>query len=163
MTEVNKASIEGLPTVARSQSTQAANGVSASKYGTPGTPINEDGQVLGPEGDKERSIIKAALSIAEICVSSFRFSPELFSVFPDTLVEAPTERTSDDVSNSNNESELEDVVPNISLRSINAVITHLPAIEAARAMITAEMESMVVQGLKDLVILLILYRILLMN
>lgn len=76
---------------------------------------------------------------------------ELFSVSADTLVEAPTERTSDDVPNSNSEAELEDAVPNISLRSINAVITHLPAVEAARAKVTAEMESMVVQGLKDLV------------
>jgi conserved oligomeric Golgi complex subunit 5 len=71
-------------------------------------------------------------------------------------VEAPTERISDDISNSNNETELEDAVPNISLRSINAVITHLPAVEAARAKITAEMESMVVQGLKYLVRLLTL-------
>jgi hypothetical protein len=51
--------------------------------------------------------------------------------------------------------EVDDAAPNISLRSINAVITHLPAVEAARAKITAEMESMVVQGLKDLVTLLI--------
>lgn len=66
-------------------------------------------------------------------------------------MEAPTERTSDELSNPNNEGELEDAVPNISLRSINAVITHLPAVEAARVKITADMERMVVQGLKDLV------------
>ena len=64
MTEVNKANVDGPTTVARSRSVQVANGVPAPK---PGTPINEDGQVFGPEGDKERSIIKAALSIAEIC------------------------------------------------------------------------------------------------
>lgn len=78
-------------------------------------------------------------------------SLEFHSVSADALVEAPVERTNDEVSNSNNEPETEDAVPNISLRSINAVITHLPAIETARAKITAEMEGMVVQGLKDLV------------
>ena len=71
MTEVNKASTDGPTNVARSHSIQVANGVTASK---PGTPINEDGQVFGPEGDKERSIIKAALSIAEICVFLSRFT-----------------------------------------------------------------------------------------
>ena len=65
MTEVNKANVDGPTTVARSRSVQVANGVTTPK---PGTPVNEDGQVFGPEGDKERSIIKAALSIAEICV-----------------------------------------------------------------------------------------------
>lgn len=79
------------------------------------------------------------------------FHPEFFSISADALVEAPTERTNDDVSNSNSEMELEDAVPNISLRSVNAVITQLPAVDAARVKITAEMESMVVQGLKDLV------------
>ena len=82
------------------------------------------------------------------------FPSEFFSVSADALVEAPTERASDDVSNSNSEAELEDVVPNISLRSINAVITHLPAVEAARGKVTTEMENMVIQGLKDLVSLL---------
>lgn len=90
-----------------------------------------------------------------MCVTIL-FPSEFFSVSADTLVEAPTERTNDDVPNSNSEAELEDAVPNISLRSINAVITHLPAVEAARAKVTAEMESMVVQGLKDLVCLLTL-------
>ena len=78
-------------------------------------------------------------------------SLEFLLVPADALVEAPVERTNDEVSDSNNEPEPEDSAPNISLRSINAVITHLPAVEAARAKITAEMESMVVQGLKDLV------------
>jgi len=64
MTEVNKASVDGPTTVARSHSAQVVNGVTASKLGT---PTNEDGRVFGPEGDKERCIIKAALSIAEIC------------------------------------------------------------------------------------------------
>jgi hypothetical protein len=67
MTEVNKASLDGPTAVARSHSTQVANGVAAS------TPINEDGQAFGPEGDKERSIITAALSIAEICALVSRF------------------------------------------------------------------------------------------
>ena len=90
-----------------------------------------------------------------MCVTTL-FPLEFFSVAADTLVEAPTERTSDDVSISNSETELEDAVPNISLRSIHAVITHLPAVEAARGKVTAEMEIMVVQGLKDLVRLLTL-------
>lgn len=63
MTELNRASIDGPANVVRSQSVQVANGVATSKSGT---STNEDGQVFGPEGDKERSIIKAALSIAEI-------------------------------------------------------------------------------------------------
>jgi hypothetical protein len=70
MTEVNKSSVDGPTAVARSHSAQV--GATASK---PGTPINEDGQVFGPEGDKERSVIKAALSIAEICALPFCFPP----------------------------------------------------------------------------------------
>ena len=68
MSEVNKASTDGSAVVSRSQS---ANGVPASKLGT---PINEEGQVFGPEGDKERNITKAALSIAEICALPSRGS-----------------------------------------------------------------------------------------
>jgi hypothetical protein len=79
-------------------------------------------------------------------------SLEFLSVSADTLVEAPVERINDELPSSNNEQEPEDAVPNISLRSINAVITHLPAVEVARAKITSEMEGMVVRGLKDLVI-----------
>lgn len=81
---------------------------------------------------------------------------EFLSVSADALVEAPVEQTNDELSNSNNEPEPDDAIPNISLRSIHAVITHLPAVEAARAKVTTEMESMVVQGLKDLVVALTL-------
>lgn len=72
------------------------------------------------------------------------------------MTEAPAERSNDDVSDSNSETESEDAVPNISLRSINAVITHFSATEVARANVTTEMESMVVQGLKGHVIVLTL-------
>lgn len=81
---------------------------------------------------------------------------EFLSVSADALVEAPVERIDDELASSNNESEPEDAIPNISLRSIHTVITHLPAVEAARAKVTTEMESMVVQGLKDLVVALTL-------
>jgi len=80
MTEVNKSSVDGPTTMARSHSAQVAHGVAAPK---PGTPINEDGQVFGPEGDKERSIIKAALSIAEICALPLCF-PQSSSQFLQT-------------------------------------------------------------------------------
>jgi hypothetical protein len=76
MVEVDKACIDGPTTVARSHSTQVSNGVTAYKFGV---PINEDGQVFGPEGDKERSIIKAALSITEICRFHLVFSRVLLS------------------------------------------------------------------------------------
>ena len=44
-----------------------------------------------------------------------------------------------------------DAVPSVGghipLRSVNAVATHIPFIESARSKITAEMESMVLEGL----------------
>ncbi|KAG8987965.1 hypothetical protein FRB94_007800 [Tulasnella sp. JGI-2019a] len=88
------------------------------------SPAIEEG--IGPEGDRERNIAKAAISIAELTSLS---TPE-----------SAAKRTSDSL----------DALPPIPLRSINAVVRHLPGIEAARVKITEEMENMLRDGLEDL-------------
>ena len=105
--------------------------------------------MFGPEGEQGGSIIKAALSIAEICVFLSRFTMDSSQFLQTPWWKLPlSEETTTYL--------LEDGVPNISLCSVHAVITHLPAVEAARAKVTAEMENMVVRGLQYLVMLLIL-------
>jgi hypothetical protein len=66
-----------------------------------------------------------------------------------TLLETPTDSASD-VTAAPSESEESALVP-IPLRSIRAVARHIPAIDAAHAKITEEMESMVLTGLATLV------------
>ncbi|KAF8512431.1 Golgi transport complex subunit 5-domain-containing protein, partial [Gautieria morchelliformis] len=86
------------------------------------------------EGEKERNLAKAALSIAELA----------------SLLEDSTPR-SNSPAHSSHESESstadEQAVP---LRSVNAVTAYFPAIDAARAYVTTEMENMVVSGLATL-------------
>ncbi|KAG8858013.1 hypothetical protein FRB96_005504 [Tulasnella sp. 330] len=105
----------------------ATNGKSIA---TPPTARSSAGSVveegIGPEGDRERNIAKAAISIAELTSLS---APE------------PSTKPSPGAS---------DVLPPIPLRSINAVMRHLPGIEASRVKITEEMENMLRDGLEDL-------------
>ncbi|KAG8943050.1 hypothetical protein FRC04_003261 [Tulasnella sp. 424] len=78
------------------------------------------------EGERERTVAKAALSIAELTALC---NPEVSKLGSAELL-AP-------------------VAP-IPLRSINAVTQHIPGIDAARVKITEEMENMLRDGLQNL-------------
>ncbi|KAF7375982.1 ACT domain-containing protein [Mycena sanguinolenta] len=81
--------------------------------------------VLGdPEDEKERTIAKAALSIAELVA----------------LLDGPVPRPTNSEGSGSG----------IPLRSINAVAAHVPFIEDARTKVTTEMENMVLMGLTTL-------------
>ncbi|KAF8908809.1 Golgi transport complex subunit 5-domain-containing protein [Mucidula mucida] len=75
------------------------------------------------EDARERTIAKAALSIAE-----------LGSLIDDDIPD----------------SELSENSPRISLRSVNVVAAHIPYIEQAREIVTTEMRNMVLSGLTSL-------------
>lgn len=47
--------------------------------------------------------------------------------------------------------EMDVVIPPISLRSINAVSSHIPVVQAAREQIVTEMENMLIVGVQELV------------
>ncbi|KZT57143.1 hypothetical protein CALCODRAFT_483362 [Calocera cornea HHB12733] len=92
-------------------------------------PAQENGngvlEVL--EGDKERAIAKAALSIAELV--SLYSSPSEAS--PDSETASPG-------------------TPRVALNQVRAVARHIPFIESSRTRVTTEMETMVSYGLRDL-------------
>ncbi|KAI5123858.1 hypothetical protein M0805_005675 [Coniferiporia weirii] len=104
-----------------------------SRSSVSGRKTPDDLSSLGSEGEKERAIAKAALSVAELVA----------------LLDPPAEPSSKDA-------DVDDVyredaeTSEIPLRSIRAVTGHVPAIEAARAKITTEMETMVLTGLASL-------------
>ncbi|KIJ39463.1 hypothetical protein M422DRAFT_210357 [Sphaerobolus stellatus SS14] len=93
-------------------------------------------ELIGDEGEKERNLAKAALSIAELTLLL-----EDNAARPSSPATAPE-------SDSDSDSFLEDEA--IPLRSINAVTAYLPAIEASRTKVSYEMETMVIQGLATL-------------
>lgn len=104
---------------------------------------------------KERTIAKAALTIAELGRSLCRNACLLLTIFDEvsllegTLDEdfpAQTIRDEDDSSRAD-----EDDVQDISLRSISAVAAYESFIQDARTRVTVEMERMVLSGLKSLV------------
>ncbi|KAJ7287365.1 Golgi transport complex subunit 5-domain-containing protein [Mycena rebaudengoi] len=116
------------------------------------TSNNEDGKsgiskksdshvnILGqdPEDEKERTIAKAALSIAElVALLDGPITP------PET---APLQSTVADAEGTNPENS----GSGIPLRAINAVASHVPFIEDARTKVTNEMENMVLTGLTTL-------------
>ncbi|KAF9467272.1 Golgi transport complex subunit 5-domain-containing protein [Collybia nuda] len=104
------------------------------------------GQGHDLEDEKERTIAKAALSIAELAA----------------LLDGPGEQPSiplqeyrlSDGTNNTESTTLSNDIDNsgtrISLRSIETVAAHVPFIEYARAKVTSEMESMVLTGLTTL-------------
>ncbi|KZO99399.1 hypothetical protein CALVIDRAFT_553311 [Calocera viscosa TUFC12733] len=89
------------------------------------THANGTSEVL--EGDKERAIAKAALSIAELV--SLYSSPS----------ETPPEPDSEPSSSTR-----------VPLNQVRAVARYVPAVETARLKVTTEMETMVSNGLRDL-------------
>ncbi|KAJ7594725.1 Golgi transport complex subunit 5-domain-containing protein [Mycena floridula] len=87
------------------------------------------------EDEKERTIAKAALSIAELV----------------SLLEGPNESKDVSPERSDVSAQLEsDTGTTIPLRSITAVAAHVSFIEDARSKVTSEMESMVLNGLMTL-------------
>jgi hypothetical protein len=86
---------------------------------------------LDYEGEKERSLAQAALTIAELgdLLETSSDAPELIL---DGMPPADARLSPSG---------------HIPLRSINAVAVHVPSIESARSKVTTEMESMVLEGL----------------
>ncbi|KAF5385847.1 hypothetical protein D9615_002395 [Tricholomella constricta] len=118
-----------------------ANAVRSAKVDTSDAiGLSTQGQDL--EDEKERTIAKAALSIAELVA----------------LLDGPNigkhatvlSRSREGRTNANTNGEAVTDEQGVALRSINAVGAHVPFIEDARAKITNEMESMVLTGLTSL-------------
>lgn len=106
----------------------------------------------GYEGEKERNLAKAALSIAELGRHiPFIHSLEILTIMAASLLDDSMPRPNSPT-NSSHESERsisdDSTIP---LRSVNAVTAYLPAIDKARAQVTTEMENMVVSGLATMV------------
>lgn len=76
------------------------------------------------------------------------YSVALLEDIPDENM--PTQQKESDDSGSKSDDD-DDTVKDISLRSINAVSAYEPFVQDARARVSAEMESMVLTGLKTLV------------
>ncbi|KAF9071043.1 Golgi transport complex subunit 5-domain-containing protein [Rhodocollybia butyracea] len=92
--------------------------------------------ILGDAGDeKERTIAKAALSIAELVA---------LIDGPGTLDPIPDSPHTDSLAKSSLYGH------NFNLRSIHTIASHIPFIEDARQKVTSEMENMVVTGLTTL-------------
>jgi hypothetical protein len=109
-----------------------------------------------PEDEKERSVAKAARSIAELGASlNSRSVSFLTRVDPFLIVTLLDEPTGVKVSQSVDAAGSKMLNPvlhdSINLRSINAVACHVPFIEEARVRVTTTMESMVESGLNSLV------------
>ncbi|KAI0267074.1 Golgi transport complex subunit 5-domain-containing protein [Gloeopeniophorella convolvens] len=106
----------------------------------PGTPMADGRRSATPgleqEGEKERALAQAALTIAEL--------NDLLEITPDTYSAG-----AEDVPPASEEPAL---APSgrIALRSIAAVSAHLSFIESARAKVTADMETMVLEGLAQI-------------
>ncbi|KZT26804.1 hypothetical protein NEOLEDRAFT_1177385 [Neolentinus lepideus HHB14362 ss-1] len=117
----------------------AVDGVSEASANGTATPS----RATDHEEEKERTIVKAALSIAEL-TALLDVSPEA-----ETDKSYSPENRPDPAATEADENESIDgsMVP---LRSIHAVAAHVPFIEASRARITTEMENMVVTGLATL-------------
>ncbi|KAJ6558556.1 Golgi transport complex subunit 5-domain-containing protein [Mycena vulgaris] len=107
-------------------------------------PKKSDSQlsVLGqdPEDEKERTIAKAALSIAELVALLDGPEPQMASAENNAIQSAHAVA----------EAASEESRPTVPLRSVNAVAAHVPFIEDARTKVTSEMENMVMTGLTTL-------------
>lgn len=102
----------------------------------------ESSQGVDHEDEKERTIAKAALSIAELVA------------LLDGPVDFPASGYLDEKHGppeSQEQEEYLDTDITIPLRSINVVAARVPFIEDARTKVTTEMESMVLTGLNTLV------------
>ncbi|KAH9023597.1 Golgi transport complex subunit 5-domain-containing protein [Lactarius deliciosus] len=114
-----------------------ANGAGAQPKVPPSSAVLDSRRSATPgldyEGERERSLAQAAVTIAEL--------GDLLEISPDepTAIseEAPPVSTGPSSSR------------HIPLRSINAVAVYIPFIDSARSEVTADMESMVLEGLSQ--------------
>lgn len=131
------------PTSVRSPPPTSPNAISP-----PPTGLNINTAIatanLEPEGDLERVVSQAALYVAELAT--------LTADDPSTSTSSPA-RTEPDVQDESSADDGIQTPETINLKSISLVERQLPAINAARARINAEMENMVLAGLDSLVCL----------
>ncbi|KAF8510569.1 Golgi transport complex subunit 5-domain-containing protein [Hysterangium stoloniferum] len=121
--------------VARRLEFQMSEFNKAKEEKTPNADIKSSNGANGEhEGEKERNLAKAALSIAELT---------------SLLEDAPPPPPSPTESHVDPEDPLASDVKPIPLRSVNAAMSYVPAIDAAHKQVTAEMESMVMSGLAN--------------
>lgn len=118
LTEMNKSEGAEIDIGKTSKEVSGSSGVSdVNRSGTPALADIED--------EKERTIAKAALTVAELTALLDDSQPE----------------SSQDVS---------DTPKKVPLSSIRVVAAHLPYVDSARARITSDMEAMIMTGLGDL-------------
>lgn len=101
------------------------------------------------EGEKERALAQAALSVAEIGALEFHANfgacmTEHGRVALGDLLEVPPPDTDDESS-----------PPRISLRDIQTISAHIPFVEASRTKVAADMENMILNGLAETVCALV--------
>jgi hypothetical protein len=124
----------------------------------------------GEEDEKERTIAKAALSIAELgqyfiiisrhffthlstsvlCVVALLDGPNITDT-PETVLDSQPTHPPDGEGELEGEDPTNNNITYIPLRSVNAVAAHIPFIEDAREKVTGEMQAMVLTGLTTLV------------
>ncbi|KAH7924634.1 hypothetical protein BV22DRAFT_1090567 [Leucogyrophana mollusca] len=131
--ELQMSELAGYDTVDAGGNRQSAKNAN----GRPGDDLADGDPTLDHQNEKERTIAKAALTIAE--------SVALLDT-PDDSDSASNKEptTSVKVIDSANQA------TNIPLSSVNAVAAHIPFIDDSRAKVTGEMESMVLSGLTTL-------------
>ncbi|KIM91987.1 hypothetical protein PILCRDRAFT_809983 [Piloderma croceum F 1598] len=104
----------------------------------------------GEEDEKERTIAKAALSIAELV--ALLDGPSTTTDAPETTADTQPAGPLDGEGNLEKDDPTATTKDTtyIPLRSVNAVAAHIPFIEDAREKVTAEMQAMVLTGLSTL-------------
>ncbi|KAH9032641.1 Golgi transport complex subunit 5-domain-containing protein [Lactarius hengduanensis] len=114
-----------------------ANGAGAQSKAPPSSAVLDGRRSATPgldyEGERERSLAQAAVTIAEL--------GDLLETSPDEPTAISEEAPPVDAGPSSSR--------HIPLRSINAVAVHIPFIDFARTKVTADMESMVLEGLSQ--------------
>ncbi|KAH9018023.1 Golgi transport complex subunit 5-domain-containing protein [Lactarius pseudohatsudake] len=114
-----------------------ANGAGAQSKAPPSSAVLDGRRSATPgldyEGERERSLAQAAVTIAEL--------GDLLETSPDEPTAISEEPSPVDAGPSSSR--------HIPLRSINAVAVHIPFIDLARTKVTADMESMVLEGLSQ--------------
>lgn len=112
----------------------------------PTKPLSATYEDLGDE--KERTIAKAALTIAELSwLTLLRLQAPSKTAYPATLYEDPIEPGLEGEERPSPGF----YTGRISLRSVNVVNNHIPSVENARLTVTSQMETLVLSGLETLV------------
>jgi hypothetical protein len=152
---INRAHVAAPPSVA---SPKGVNGSVSDSPTAPRTALVDEEQEA--ERERERAIIKAALSVAEICshnvfliIHSLTFIDSVLLVDATHSIDQSEEQREEDTSPETHDTSTEpplDIAP-ISLRSLSAVSSHIPHVQTAREQLVGEMEAMLVTGVQELV------------